>query len=95
MANFALPKGPEFTEASSASLGNGRDTELEIPLTLTGEAAAVGYLGNIELDPKKPDGAPRKWLDSSRLNRLGWNPLVNLNDGLQLAYQEFLQRPTN
>ncbi|WP_081354683.1 GDP-L-fucose synthase [Polynucleobacter asymbioticus] len=56
--------------------------------------AAVGYQGNIDFDPTKPDGTPRKWMDSSRLNRLGWNPLVNLSDGLQSAYQEFLQRPT-
>jgi GDP-L-fucose synthase len=49
-------------------------------------ARATGYQGNISFDPSKPDGAPRKWMDSGRLNQLGWKPLTNLKDGLALAY---------
>jgi GDP-L-fucose synthase len=49
-------------------------------------ALATGYQGNISFDPSKPDGAPRKWMDSGRLNQLGWTPLTNLKDGLGLAY---------
>jgi GDP-L-fucose synthase len=51
---------------------------------------AVGYQGRILFDSTKPDGAPRKWMDSSRLNQLGWMPKVNLTEGLSKAYQEFL-----
>jgi GDP-L-fucose synthase len=51
---------------------------------------AVGYQGRILFDSTKPDGAPRKWMDSSRLNQLGWRPVVELDHGLQLAYRSFL-----
>ena len=51
---------------------------------------AVGYHGKISFDPTKPDGAPRKWMDSSRLNTLGWMAKINLEDGLQKAYQDAL-----
>ena len=46
----------------------------------------VGYTGEIVFDSTKPDGAPRKWMDSSRLNALGWQPQVALGPGLKLAY---------
>jgi GDP-L-fucose synthase len=51
--------------------------------------AAVGYTGRITFDSTKPDGAPRKWMNSSRLNALGWNAKVGLQQGLALAYQDF------
>jgi GDP-L-fucose synthase len=54
-------------------------------------AAAVGYLGKITLDSSRPDGAPRKWMDSSRLNQLGWQPKVALQSGLEMAYSDFLR----
>ena len=47
---------------------------------------AVGYPGKISLDSSKPDGSPRKWMDSNKLNTLGWRPLTNLMDGLSLTY---------
>lgn len=52
-------------------------------------AKATGYQGSISFDATKPDGVPRKWMDSGRLNHLGWAPKVNLEDGLKLAYSEF------
>ena len=52
-------------------------------------AKAIGYQGKIVFDVSKPDGAPRKWMDSGRLNSLGWKPQVNLEDGLARAYQAF------
>jgi GDP-L-fucose synthase len=55
-------------------------------------ARATGYTGKIAFDTSKPDGAPRKWMDSSRLNNLGWKPLVNLQAGLESAYLEFCSR---
>ena len=50
----------------------------------------VGYQGEITFDATKPDGAPRKLMDSSRLNTLGWNARVNLQTGLNNAYRDFL-----
>lgn len=50
----------------------------------------VGYQGNIAFDSTKPDGTPRKLMDSSRLNALGWRAEVELEQGLAAAYQDFL-----
>ncbi|EQA37011.1 NAD dependent epimerase/dehydratase family protein [Leptospira inadai serovar Lyme str. 10] len=51
---------------------------------------AVGYQGEITLDSTKPDGTPRKLLDSSRLRELGWKPKTDLNEGIRLAYSDFV-----
>lgn len=50
----------------------------------------VGYMGKIRFDTTKPDGPPRKLMDSSRLNALGWKSTTGLTEGLTLAYQDFL-----
>ncbi|MBI4658124.1 MAG: GDP-L-fucose synthase [Verrucomicrobia bacterium] len=50
----------------------------------------VGFQGDIVWDASKPDGTPRKLLDSSRLFALGWKPQVDLETGIRLAYQDFL-----
>ena len=49
----------------------------------------VGYAGEITYDPTQPDGAPRKWMDSRRINVLGWHAKVKLTEGLAAAYQDF------
>lgn len=51
----------------------------------------VGYQGEIEFDSGKPDGTPRKLMDSTVLNQLGWSPEYSLEDGLRLAYQDFMK----
>ena len=51
----------------------------------------IGYQGEVVTDPTKPDGTPRKLLDSSRLRSLGWTPRVALRDGIALAYAAFLR----
>jgi GDP-L-fucose synthase len=50
----------------------------------------VGYQGAIVYDSSKPDGAPRKWMDSTRINQLGWHATTDLRSGLTKAYQELL-----
>ena len=52
----------------------------------------VGYTGNIVFDISKPDGPPKKLMDSSKLIKLGWSPKVNIDLGLKLAYQDYLGR---
>lgn len=52
-------------------------------------ARTVGYKGEIVTDPSKPDGTPRKLMDSSRLNSLGWTPKTSLAEGLAVAYMDF------
>jgi len=56
---------------------------------------AVGYQGRITFDATRPDGAPRKWMDSSRLNALGWHAHVPLAQGLALAYADFSKEPVD
>ena len=53
-------------------------------------AKVVGYQGAVTFDTSKPDGAPRKLMDSARLNSLGWQATVALEAGLALAYADFL-----
>jgi len=81
-----------YSEEQFINVGSGRDLTIrELADTV---ARVVGYDGAIEWDRSKPDGTPRKWLDSSRLFALGWRPEVDLETGLRLAYQDFLGRET-
>ncbi|NNU44145.1 GDP-L-fucose synthase [Ramlibacter montanisoli] len=74
---------------SHINVGYGDDlTILELAQLV---ARTVGYGGRIELDPGKPDGTPRKLMDSARLRSLGWQPRVDLAEGLRLAYADFLK----
>ena len=52
----------------------------------------VGYRGKIEFDTSRPDGAPRKLLDVSRINALGWRATMPLREGLKRMYEDFLLR---
>jgi GDP-L-fucose synthase len=73
---------------SHINVGYGSDVTIAELAKAVGEA--VGYQGEINFDISKPDGTPRKWMDSSKLNRLGWRPHVALKQGLEKAYAEFL-----
>ncbi len=53
-------------------------------------ATTVGFAGDIDFDTSKPDGAPRKLIDSHRLNAMGWTPKVTLEQGLKRTYEDFL-----
>ena len=55
-------------------------------------ASVVGYTGQIAFDPTKPDGTPRKLMNSSCLNALDWNAKVRLEEGLAFAYKDFLTK---
>ena len=55
-------------------------------------ADVVGYAGRIVQDPSRPDGTPRKLVDVTKLQALGWQPRVPLEEGLKFAYQDFLGR---
>jgi GDP-L-fucose synthase len=72
---------------SHINLGSGTDVTIaEVAQTI---ARVVGFEGKIEFDSSKPDGVPRKLMDSSRLNALGWKANVDLLRGLADAYTEF------
>jgi len=74
------------------NVGSGEDhTILELAQTV---ASVVGFTGTIELDPSKPDGTPRKLMDSARLLAQGWTPTVSLAEGIARAYRDYLTRLT-
>ena len=56
-------------------------------------AKVVGYEGAIEWDATRPDGTPRKLLDVSKAAELGWTYKTELEDGIRLAYKDFLENP--
>ena len=74
---------------SHLNAGSGKDVTIAELARAVGQA--VGYSGNITFDTSKPDGAPRKWMDSGRLNALGWQAQVYLAAGLRSAYADFVQ----
>jgi len=77
-------------QCSHINVGYGSDVTIaELAQTI---ALVVGYQGRIVYDASRPDGAPRKWMDSSRLNAMGWWPSVPLQVGLGRAYQDMLGR---
>lgn len=72
---------------SHINVGFGSDVKIAELANLI--SRVVGYDGQIIFDPSRPDGAPRKLMNSDRLNQLGWTQKVNLADGLKIAYDEF------
>ena len=75
---------------SHINVGSGHDITIrELAETI---AKVVGYTGLITYDLSKPDGAPRKLMDSSRLNSLGWRPQISMDAGLNKTYEDFLTK---
>lgn len=69
-------------------------SEIEISITdLANEISkAVGFPGKIEFDSSKPDGTPRKVLDCKKIHDLGWKAKTSLQEGLKIAYRDFLSK---
>lgn len=71
------------------NVGCGTDVTIRELVEMVAEV--VGYKGQIVWDKTKPDGTPRKLLDTTRLNQLGWQPQISLRDGLAQTYASFLE----
>ena len=80
------------TEPMQSHINVGYGSDITIHELAHAVAKATGYPGRIGFDASKPDGSPRKWMSTERLNSLGWAPKVSLDIGLQQAYQEMLSR---
>ena len=85
----------ENTTPMLSHINVGYGSDITIAELAKAVSTAVGYKGRIGLDASKPDGAPRKWMDSSRLSALGWIPKVDLGFGLDKSYQSFLDSREN
>jgi GDP-L-fucose synthase len=79
-----------YSDLQFINIGTGED--LTIAEFARVVADVVGYRGQIEFDTSRPDGAPRKLLDVSRINALGWRAKTPLREGLQRMYADFLER---
>ncbi len=90
-----LPE-PEFARLVAPAqpplinIGAGSDSTIAELAALV--AGVVGFRGEFVYDASKPDGMPRKLLDSSRMLGLGWKPVTSLREGIKLAYRDYQQR---
>ena len=89
---MGLDKGiyDEHTSPMESHINVGYGSDVTIAELADTVGRAVGYQGRISFDASKPDGAPRKWMDSSRLRNLGWSPLIDLESGLLEAYRTMI-----
>ena len=89
---MCLPKATydQHTQAMLSHINVGCGYDLTIREVAETISKTVGYQGEITFDTSKPDGAPRKLMDSSRLNALGWQAQTGMAAGLRTAYQDFL-----
>jgi len=91
LADACLFLMENYSGNETVNLGSGK--ELTIRELTEKVAAVVGYEGRIEWDSTKPDGTPRKLLDVSKLTALGWTYKTELEEGIRLAYEDFLNNP--
>ena len=82
---FALE---HYTGESHLNVGSGEEVTIADAGKLIAEI--INYEGNLVFDSSRPDGTPRKFLDSSKLNEMGWRARTSLRDGIKLTYSEFL-----
>ncbi len=80
-----------YSDPLIMNVGTGQEISIGELATLV--AQVVGYRGEIRWDRTKPDGMPRKLMDSGRINSLGWKPVISLPDGLRRTYEWYRQQP--
>lgn len=79
-----------FNEGGFLNIGTGHDLSIKDLALLVKKI--VGFEGALTFDSSKPDGTPRKLMDVSKLHDLGWKHKIELEEGIQLAYQDFLSK---
>jgi GDP-L-fucose synthase len=77
-----------YSHEEIINVGSGQELSIRELAELVKDV--VGYRGDIVWDATKPDGTPRKLMDSARLFALGWRPRVDLESGIRMAYRDFL-----
>jgi len=87
---FGAGEAEQAVAALPSLINIGRGEDLSIRELAETVMQIVGLTGEIVFDATKPDGTPRKLLDTSRINQLGWHPRTPLRKGIRLSYQDFL-----
>jgi GDP-L-fucose synthase len=90
--NLDKPAYEACTQPMQGHINVGYGSDVTIAELARRVADVVGYTGKIVFDTSKPDGSPRKLLDSSLLKSIGWTPRVTLEEGLATAYADYLSR---
>ncbi len=81
----------QYTEPMQSHINVGFGSDLTIKELAEMIGSVVGYEGQINFDITKPDGPPKKLMSSDRLKNMGWEPKISLEDGLRVAYEDFLR----
>jgi len=81
-----------YSERELVNVGTGEDVTIKELALLVQQI--VGFEGEIIWDTSRPDGTPRKLMDVSKLHALGWKHQIQLKEGIQMAYQDFLTNPS-
>lgn len=89
--NLSKPIYDQYTHPMLSHINVGSGHDITIKRLAETIARVIDYRGEITFDPSKPDGTPRKLMDSTRLNALGWQARVELEAGLKKAYEDFLK----
>jgi len=92
LANACVFLMQNYGEEQFINVGSGSEITIRELAELV--KRIICFSGEIVWDKSKPDGTPRKLMDSSRLFTLGWKPKVNLETGIRLAYEDFLGKQT-
>ena len=82
-----------YDEELFVNIGCGQDISIKDLALLVKDI--VGFEGNLRFDASKPDGTPRKLMDTGLINSLGWKPLIELREGIERTYREFVQLTTD
>ncbi len=90
LADLCLLLMNTYSGNETVNAGTGKEITIK-DLTQT-VARIIGYKGQIEWDTTRPNGTPRKLLDISKAQSMGWNPATSLEEGIRLAYMDFLQQ---
>lgn len=91
LANLCVFLMNNYSGNETVNAGTGKELTIKQLTELV--AKVVGYTGRIEWDTSRPNGTPRKLLDVSKATQLGWTYSVELEEGVKLAYEDFLTNP--
>lgn len=91
LADACLFLMENFNEKGFVNVGYGEDISIKDLAYLIKDV--VGFKGNLVFDESKPDGTPRKLMDNSKINNMGWSPKISLKEGISMVYNDVKNQP--